>query len=136
MRAGLLPAMILCPVAAGCAAVPTSPLPVNVVTVPSRSLEFSGVRAELRDGRTIVWGRVARASMIPGSVWGHLHVEALAGSTVAGWADTRWTQLARRRLPRSSFWVRLPRGLPPIDTIRVSHVLKEHEGVRQSGFNS
>lgn len=136
MRVGLLPAMILCPLAVGCATVSTSPLPVRVVAVPSRSLQFSGVRAELRDGRTIVRGRVARASMIPGLVWGHLHVEALAGSTVVGWADTRWTQLARRRLPRSSFWVRLPRGLPPIDTIRVSHVLKGHEGVRQSGFNS
>jgi hypothetical protein len=136
MRVGLPLAMILFPLAAGCATVPTSPLPVSIVTEPSRSLQLSGVRAELRDGRTIVRGRVARASMIPGSVWGHLHVEALAGGKVVGWADTRWTQLARRRLPRSSFWVRLPRGLPPIDTIRVSHVSKGHQGARQSGTNS
>lgn len=136
MRASLLPAMILVPLAAGCATVPTKPLPLRVVSVSSRSLEFLDVRAELRDGRTIVRGRVARASMMPGAVWGHLHVEALAGSTVVGWADTRWTQLARGRLPRSSFWVRLPRGLPPIDTIRVSHVFKGHEGMRHSGLSS
>ena len=136
MQASLAAAMILFPLMAGCATVRTKPLPLGIVTVPGRSLEFSDVRAELRHGRTIVRGRVARASMIPAAVWGHVHVEALADSTVVGWADTRWTQLARRRLPRSSFWVRLPRGLPPIDTIRVSHVLKGHEGVRQSGLNS
>lgn len=135
MRASLPAAMILFPLVAGCATVPTSLVPVSIVTEPSRSLQLSGVRAELRGGRTIVRGRVARASMIPGAVWGHLHIEALAGSNVVGWADTRWTQLARRRLPRSSFWVRLPRGLPPIDTIRVSHVLKGHQGARQSGTN-
>ncbi len=136
MRSTLAPSLILCPLIAGCASVPARPLPLKIETVSSRSLSISDVIAQLRDQRVVVRGRVARAGMMPGAVWGHLHVEAIAGTRLVAAVDAQWSQLARRRLPRSSFWVRLPAGLPPIDTIRVSHAGKRHRDPRQSGTSS
>jgi len=103
------------------------------MVTPSRLLKVSAVRVERRGGDVIVSGRVARRTMMRGAVWGHLHVEAVSRGAVVAWADTRWTQLSKRRLPTSSFSVRLPATDAPIDEIHVSHVQQGHGGPRRSG---
>ena len=77
--------------------------------------------------------RVARRALLGGPVWGHLHVEAFYGPSLVATADTRWTQLARGRLPASFFQVRLPNTARPIDVIRVSHMYADHRKARASG---
>lgn len=118
---------------AACTTAPWDPSQAMIVVAPSKSLAISQVRADMVDGQTVVRGRVARRALLGGAVRGHLHVEARSGPRVVAWADTRWTQLARRRLPTSSFQVRLPVTAVPFDTIRVAHVLTGHRKPRAAG---
>lgn len=125
-------AVLFAPLAA-CVTTPSEPSRARLFTTPSKSLVISGLRAERRDGSEVVRGRVARRTMMRGAIWGHLHVEAVSNGTVAAWADTRWSQLSKRRLPTSYFQVRLPATAAPIDEIHVSHVQQGHGGARKSG---
>lgn len=133
MRKSVSVAVVGCALLAGCATMPLNPIAVRIVSAPSKTLVFTSVRAGVRGDVTVVRGRVARRTMMGGAVWGHVHVEALSGNTVLAWADTRWTQLARRRLPTSFFQAQLPTPAVPIDEIRVSHRPTGHGGKRNSG---
>lgn len=128
-----LAAVVFCAPLAACATTPAEPSTARLMVTPSKSLVVTSLRAERRDGFVVVRGRVARRTMMRGAVWGHLHVEAVSNGTVAAWADTRWSQLSKRRLPTSYFQVRLPATAAPIDEIHVSHVQQGHGGARKSG---
>ena len=132
-HSGLLLACALGILLSGCATTPSSPVAAKVVTQPSRLLNLIRVRAEQRGDSVVVSGRVARRTMMTGSVRGHLHVEAVAGETVLSWADTQWSRLARRRLPTSDFHAELPLLAGQATEIRVSHMLTKHDAPKRSG---
>ena len=133
MRA-LFPATVLaCATLAACTTTPRISSQARIVTLPSRSLVISNVRADIVDDAFVVRGHVGRRALLRGPIWGHLHVEAFYGPSLVATADTRWTQLARGRLPASFFQVRLPNTARPIDVIRVSHMYADHRKARASG---
>ena len=108
-------------VLAGCAPTPTRPLAARIVVLPSRQLVISTVRAEDRATFVLVRGHVGRRGMMSGAVWGHLHLEAWGAGVMLACADTRWTQLRRRRLTYSFFSAAIQAAPSQIDQIRVSH---------------
>lgn len=136
MSRGLQAAVFPCVLLSGCATVPASPSSAKIVVAPSRSLVFSGVRAEARADGLVVRGRVGRRGLMRGPVWGHIHVEAVSGSRTVAWVDTSWSQLARRRLPASFFQARLPDTPNNIDEIRVFHMPNGHPIARRSASPS
>jgi hypothetical protein len=112
---------------AGCATTPATPLGARLVAERSGSLRLLSLRAERRADDVVVRGRVSRRTMMTGAVRGHLHIEALKGTTVLAWQDAQWSRLARRRLPTSSFQAELPLAASRADEIRVSHMLTKHD---------
>ena len=119
----------------GCATTPSRPVASRVVVLPSKQLRISGVSAEGRVASVLVRGRVARRSMMPGPVWGHLHVEAWGSQGLLAWKDTRWSQLSKRRLPTSFFSTTLRAAPAQVEEIRVSHVTASHRRRSQQESN-
>lgn len=110
----------------GCATTPSRPVAARVVVLPSKQLRISGVSAEDRAASVLVRGRVARRSMMPGPVWGHLHIEAWGSQGLLTWKDTRWSQLSKRRLPTSFFSTTLRAAPVQVEEIRISHLTASH----------
>lgn len=123
-----IPFLVCAAVLMGCVTTPSRPVAARVVLLPSKQLRISGVSAEERATSVLVRGRVARRSMMPGPVWGHLHVEAWGSQGLLTWKDTRWSQLSKRRLPTSFFSTTLAAAPSQIQEIRVSHVTAAHSG--------
>ena len=117
----------------GCATVPSRPLEARIIAESSRSLDLIHVRAEQRGDHVAVSGLVARRTMTRGSVRGHLHIEALIGTTVIAWADTQWSQLAKHRVLTSSFRADLPFAASQASEFRVSHMLAKHDAPKRRG---
>lgn len=133
MRYSALTALAGLGALAGCATVPAPSVAARVVVVPSKQLEISAVRVQDNVSSVLVRGRVARRTIMPGAIWGHLHIEAWRGGERVTWADARWSTLSRHRLPTSGFGAML--AVPPaqIDEIRISHVATAHRRACQAG---
>ena len=117
---------------AGCTAVPPRPVPARLVVVPSNRLLIRSVAADEGGSSIRVTGRVSRRTMIPGPIWGHLHIEALGPDGPVVWTDARWSQLSQRRLPTSAFSADLRVTSAQVDEIRISHA-PAHPRACQSG---
>ena len=133
MRAVLPASAVVGAMLSACSNTTSIPSRAKIVVSPSDSLEITRVRADIVDGGTVVRGHVARRALRDDPVPGYLHIEAVSGSSVIAWTNTRWDKFARRRFPGSLFQARLPDTVRPIDEIRVSHVLAGHGDLLRSG---
>ncbi len=121
MRRSSVVALTGAAVIAGCAPALSRPAAARIVVLPSRQLVVSTVRAEDRATFVLVRGHIGRRSMMSGEVWGHLHLEAWGARRMLACADTRWSQLRRRRLTYSFFNAAIQAPPSQIDEIRISH---------------
>ena len=126
MRIVLIGTAAACLSLAGCAAHAYSNPEIPIAFAESRRLQFWGVHAHNSAGKVEVYGRVMRRSLMSGSVAGHLHIEAFGGGKVLALADTRWSQLGKRRLPGGTFSAKLRVSPAEVDEVRVSHVPGRH----------
>ena len=133
MRTVLPASAIVGAMVSACSNTTSIPSRAKIVVLPSNLLEISRVRADIVDGGTVVRGHVAQRALRADSVPGYLQIEAISGSSVIAWTNTRWDKFARRRFPGSLFQARLPDTARSIDEIRVSHVLGGHGDLPRSG---
>lgn len=110
----------------GCVTAPREPVAARVDVVPSRQLVIRNVRVESGGSSTRVSGRVSRRSLLPGPLWGSIHIEVWGSRGLLAARDTLWSRLSRRRLPSSHFFAELSAPPGEVEEIRISHVPRSH----------